>query len=221
MLVLLTLLAVAAPPLPDYREEAVVGAWTELDKRITASCSWNPGQTGLGAPLACDPAALDRAIAWGRQVLRDVADDGRLHYLIGLAHRYADRPQDAEAALREAVKLSPDRADAWADLGDLLSARGAWEEAATAFRNVARLRPDGPVSWYAWLQLAQIAANRHDPEGFESALREALRLGFSLRTITGNPAWQAWWADPTMRPAVERMVGGYAEPRVLESLRAR
>lgn len=215
----LLLLLLAAPPLPDYREEAIVGAWTEFDRRITAACTWPAGQTGLGAPLACDPAGLDSAIAWGRQVLRDVADDGRIHYLIGLAQRYAGRPSEAEAALREAVRRSPDRAEAWADLGDLLSARSAWTEAADAFRNVARLKPEGPAAWYAWLQLAQIAANQHDPAGFEAALREALRLGFSLRTITGNPAWKAWWADPVMRPAVERMVGGYAEPGVLDSLR--
>ncbi|HMV66352.1 MAG TPA: tetratricopeptide repeat protein [Myxococcota bacterium] len=215
MIVLLA--ALAAPPLPDYREEAIVGSWTELNRRITASCTW---PDGAAVPAACDPAALDASIAWGRQVIDEVADDGRIHYLIGLAHRYAGRPADAETELREAVKLSPDRAEAWADLGDLLSARGLWGEAAKAFRNVARLRPEGPAAWYAWLQLAQIAANRHDPEGFESALREALRLGFSLRTVAGNPAWRAWWADPAMRPTIERMVGSYAEPAVLDSLRA-
>ena len=224
-LILLALLAVQATaahagvPLPDWREEVIVATWERLDAQITEACSWPEGSAGVGRPLGCDEAKLDRAIAWGRQVLRDVANDGRIHYLIGLAERHAGRADKAEQALREATTLSPDRAEAWADLGDLLVARKAWDEADAAIRQVIRLNPEGPAAWYGWLQLAQVAGWRQQPGPFEDAVREAIRLGFSLRTVTGNAAWKGFYADPVMRPTVERVVGTYAEPGVLDSLR--
>lgn len=216
---LLLTLATAAPPLPDYQEEAIVGAWTELDTRITAACVWPPGLTGLGPPLSCDDTKLKAALSRGLQLVRDLADDGRFHYLIALTHRHLGDVRAAEASLRDCLSRRPDRAEAWYDLGEILAARSAWTEAAEAFVQVTKLRPNGPVSWPGWLQLAQARAHLHDAPGFEDALREALRWGFDLRTIAGQPAWKAFYADPALRPAVERTVGVYAVPEVLESLK--
>ena len=213
--------AFAALPLPDWREEAIVAVWETLDDRITEACTWPPASPpGLGQPTACDASRLEAAIAWGRQALRDVSDDGRLHYLIGLALRHLRQNGAAEAELRTAVRLRPAQPGAWADLGDLLVQRQAWTEAAEAFREVIRLHPEGTAAWYGWLQIAQIAGWQHDPQTFEYATLESIRLGFLLVNVADNDAWKGFWRDPALRESVERLVCTYAPPGVLESLRA-
>lgn len=85
-----------------------MAVWETLDDRITEACTWPPeSPPGLGQPVACDTSRLEAAIAWGRQALRDVSDDGRLHYLIGLALRHLRQDGEAEAELRTAVRLRP------------------------------------------------------------------------------------------------------------------
>jgi tetratricopeptide (TPR) repeat protein len=216
---LLLLPASAELPLPSYREEVIVGAWVEIDERITRACTWPEGSIGMGPPLSCDTAGLDRAIALAEQFLAEVAEDGRIHYLVGLAHRHAGRARQAEASLRQAVKISPDRKEAWSELGELLSQREAWDEARAAFERVTVLLPTGPGAWLAWLQLAQVDAHQQRPEDFEKHLREALRLGFSFRLIEGQPAWRAFYADPTIHDVLDRLLRYYADPDVIESLR--
>lgn len=97
--------------------------------------------------------------------------------------------------------------------------RQAWTEAAEAFREVLRLHPEGISAWYGWLQIAQIAGWQHDPQTFEYATLESIRLGFPLVNVANNEAWRGFWRDPALRESVERLVGTYAPPGVLESLR--
>jgi tetratricopeptide (TPR) repeat protein len=49
---------------------------------------------------------------------------------------------DAATYLRKVVKLAPDDADSWHDLGTALVHEGQTQEAADAFREVVRLRPE-------------------------------------------------------------------------------
>jgi tetratricopeptide (TPR) repeat protein len=205
-------------PPPDWREELIVAAWTDVDRQITGACQWS-GAVGASIPTACDPARLDAAIATAGAFERQVTPDARLRYLTGLAHRHAGRPALAEAALREAAVLDRDRAEVWSDLGELLTARGAWAEADAAFAEVCRLRPSGAGAWIGWLQRAQVAASRQDPVGLETHLREALDRGLALAVVAGQPAWRRFYRDPLLRPVIERMVGMHADPAVLESLK--
>jgi tetratricopeptide (TPR) repeat protein len=216
---LLTRAAQADLPLPDYRDELIVAAWIELDQRITQACTWPRGSAGVGAPLSCEPAALDRAIAHAEDFLTEVTEDGRIHYLIGLAHRHAGRLAEAERALRRATTLSPERTEAWFDLGELLSQRGAWPEARAAFTRVTTLLPTGPTAWLGWLQLAQVSAHQKDAEAFERDVREALRHGFTFRLIEGQPAWVGFYADPALHDTLDRLIRYYADEAVLNSLK--
>jgi tetratricopeptide (TPR) repeat protein len=210
--------AFAELPLPSFREELVVAAWISIDERITRACRWPEGAIGIGPPLTCDVDRLDDAISEAQGFLKHVTDDGRLHYLIGLAHRHAGRITASETSFRASIAASPDRKEAWFDLGEILSSRGTWDQAQHAFERVTELFPEGPGSWVGWLQLAQVAAHQQRPRAFEHAIRNALQQGFTFRVIQGQPAWRTFLADPVMHDAVDRMVRYYGEPGVIESL---
>lgn len=212
------LVARAEPPLPSYREELVVAAWEDLDRAITDACVWPRGQEGLGVPLSCEPARLDEVILRASLFLDRVVPDGRIRYLVGLAHRHKGELHQAQLAFRDAVRLSPDRAEAWFDLGELLAGQQDWDGARAAFEEVTRLVPEGTRSWPGWFQLAQVDAAQRRPEALEVHLRSALRHGFSFRLVTQNPAWRRFYADPELRPVLERLVSVYAEPEVRKAL---
>lgn len=213
--------AQAALPLPDYAEEAVVAVWHDLDGRIAASCRWPGGDPHAGnPPVACDVEALDAAVAFGRHALDTLGDEGRLHYLIGLAHRYAGRLDDARRAQRAATEAAPDRAEGWMERGELAGLDGDWATARDAFERVVAIRPDGPAAWVGWFSLAQAEAWLGEAEAMEGHLREALRRGFSFRLVADHPVWRGFFADPTLGPVLERLVTVYASDDVRERLRA-
>ncbi|MCB9680291.1 MAG: tetratricopeptide repeat protein [Alphaproteobacteria bacterium] len=214
----LTLPARAEPELPSYRDEIVVAEWIAVDKAITAACRWAPGSAGMGVPLSCSRDKLDAVLARIDAFQRTVTPDARLTYLAGLARRHQGDRAAAEATFREVVALDPRRAEAWMDLGELLTTDQRWDEAAAAFTRVTELVPEGPRAWPGWFQLAQVDAHRQQPDAFEDHLRQALRFGFTFRMIEGQPAWQAFWADPTLRPALERMLLVYGDAEIRQSL---
>jgi tetratricopeptide (TPR) repeat protein len=70
-------------------------------------------------------------------------DDGEVQRRLGLVLLLAlDRPQEAEAPLREAVRLQPDDAAAWLGIALALGAQGRGTEALPAFE-AARTRDAG------------------------------------------------------------------------------
>ncbi len=213
-------LARAEPTLPSYREEVVVAAWKELDEAITASCRWNKGLEGIGAPLTCDADRLDAVIVQAKAFASHVVNDGRIHYLMGLAQRHRGELQAAERSFRASTELAPTRVEAWFDLGELLSRRRDWEGAREAFTQVVSLLPEGKRAWPGWFQLAQVAGHRGDAEELDRALREALRHGFTFQIVMGNEGWAAFVADPVLRPGLERLIRVYADPEVAGALLA-
>lgn len=210
----------AEPELPSYKDQVVIAAWTEVDGQITAACDWPQGAEGLGVPLRCDPPALRATIAGAKAFERDVTPDGRIRYLIGLAYRHLGDVSAAETSFREALALSPKRAEAWFDLGELLAGKRDWAGARDAFTHVTTIVPSGPRAWPGWLQLAQMDAQLQDPPAFEVHLRQALRHGMNPQVIAGDRAWRGFLVDPVMGPVVERMVSIHGGPEILESLRA-
>jgi tetratricopeptide (TPR) repeat protein len=70
-------------------------------------------------------------------------DDGEVHRRLGLVLLLAlDRPLEAEAPLREAVRLQPHDAEAWLGMALALGAQGRGAEALAAFE-AARTRDAG------------------------------------------------------------------------------
>ncbi len=68
-------------------------------------------------------------------------EDAAAHYQRGLALARQNKLEEATAALREAVRLDPNHAEAMGNLGTALLLRDRNEEAADCFRKALRLRP--------------------------------------------------------------------------------
>lgn len=188
--------AVAELPPPDYRDALMGAAADEVARRARAE--------GLDA-------AADFAERWSRQV----GDDTRLAYELGLASRLAGEPRAALRRLDRAVELDPGFAPARYDRGEILLSVGELDRAEADFREVARLAPD---QWAGHFRLADIAGLRADAAAFERHLLDALRHGFSFRDIVGDPRWSRYVADPMLGPVVRRLVVVYQGEEVLEAL---
>jgi tetratricopeptide (TPR) repeat protein len=79
-------------------------------------------------------AVIDGAIAAG-------ARDPSLYNLKGLANSELGHDEEAEKSFREVIRLAPESAMGYTNLGVLLSKVGRHEDAATAFREAQRLDP--------------------------------------------------------------------------------
>lgn len=77
---------------------------------------------------------------------------------------------EAEKQLEEAVKLSPDLAEALAILGDLYARRGQWSQAMTRYQEALRSKPQ---FGRAHLGLGSILAANHDVSGAREHLNQA------------------------------------------------
>jgi len=206
----------AEVPLPSYRVKLGVEAWLQVNAIL---------EEGRALRLAGEPdsvvfARYQAAIQVARRFESQVAATSGLAYLEGLAYRLLGQEQAAEAEYRRSIQLDPSGAvDAWYDLGEILQSRGEWAEADRAFGEVARLFPTGPESWRGPLRRAEVAAWQGDPRRFETHLLEALRRGYRLERVQGEPQWRSFYADTRMRPTLERMILGYGDRRILDQLR--
>ena len=189
--------------------------WASVNASVEAACT-RPRFIGQAATCRADELhlAIDRATRFQREV----TPDGGLEYLIGLAHRYLGDTAEAERHYRRATALRPDDQGAWNDLGEMHLASGRWAEAEVAFTHVARLVPEGPSAWIGPWRLAEVAAQQHDAARFEDHLREALRRGFTFRTIAGLPNWKGFYADPALSDSIEKLVTVYGDRAILDSL---
>jgi tetratricopeptide (TPR) repeat protein len=67
------------------------------------------------------------------------------HSNLGNALRALDRPEEAEASLREALQLKPDYAEAHNNIGIVLVQLGRCEEGIKHYEEALRLKPDYPI----------------------------------------------------------------------------
>lgn len=191
--------AVAAGPLPSYRDHVMSEAWNEVDDLVTRG-------------------KHDEAIARAQAIQDALGPDGALAYLIGLSYRLKGDPGRAEVHLRRATTLAPDRPEAWSDLGEILLATGRYDEAAPCWANVTRLVPTGPHAWLGPWREAEVAAGLGQPEAFESHLRRALERGFSFRTVEGLPNWRRYYADPALHEPLQKLLTVYGTPETIQTL---
>jgi superkiller protein 3 len=112
---------------------------------------------------------LDRAIA----IFGDTPDAAYPHYLRAKIYTEQDKPEQAAAALKKAVSLQPDFAEAWSDLGQaskaLLDDAGAF----AAFRRSVELSPANAVSQY---RLGAEYLRQGKPHEAVQHLQESFRL---------------------------------------------
>jgi len=138
---------------------------------------------GLGARAQ---AAVwhDSETLWRRAVSVDAACalcESNLGRVIARPGRY----EEAEARVREAIALRPDRPGAYENLGAILLAQGRQAEAEVAFRQAVRLRPEhGPYR----NNLGVALANQGRDAEAEVEFREATRLSARLVDAPANLA---------------------------------
>ena len=211
-LTLVSATASAEVPLPDYRDILVQRTWHEVDSLIEAACTGPPGAQ------TCNDEPLDEAIQTATRFQEVVTPDARLEYLLGLAYLSKGNPAGGQRHLEAAVRLDPDRPDAWHDLGEVYLQNDQMADAGEAFAHVTRLVDSGSKAWLGPWREAEVAAHLGDPEAFEAHMKIALERGFTFRTIRGLPNWRRFYADPRMQSSIRKMVTVYGTPDVLESL---
>jgi tetratricopeptide (TPR) repeat protein len=120
----------------------------EFEKAVQLNPNMAQAQVNLGmvlaqtGPLASAAEHLDRALAMlGKQPEAALA-----HYLRAKVHTDLSEVEQASTDLKEAVRLRPDFAEAWSDLGQarktLLDSTGAL----AAFKRAVLLSPSDPVA---------------------------------------------------------------------------
>lgn len=200
---LLSLLASPAQaelPPPDYKDAVLGSVEAQADARIQAG-------------------DLDGALKLVTDFRAQIATDARLAYEEGLIRRLQGDLAGAERCYREAVEQDPELFFAWYDLGELLLQLGELDGAEQALSQANAQSERHPQGWVAPMRLAELAAERRDPQAFDQWLKEAVRRGFRFATIAGTPAWRGYFEDPGLREVIERLATVYGEEVVLDSLR--
>jgi len=122
----------------------------EFEKAVALDPNFGQAYVNLGMVLvqAGESTAaaghLDRAI----RILGHVADAAHPLYLRAKIYTEQDKPEQAVAALKEAVSLQPDFGEAWSDLGQARKALLDDEGAFAAFQHSVELNPENAVSQY-------------------------------------------------------------------------
>jgi serine/threonine protein kinase/Tfp pilus assembly protein PilF len=120
------------------------------------------------------PTLFDRSLALSDAALAIRPDDAEAHVQRGDTLLSLGRPDEALAAMREGIRLQPDRAEAHSTL-----ARACWlgkglvDEAIAEFEETLRLNPS---AGYTHLQLALLYTLRGDTPAAERIAKQAIRL---------------------------------------------
>jgi tetratricopeptide (TPR) repeat protein len=132
------------------------------------------GALELKGSFLSEPALFQKSLDLVDRALATRPTDAAAHVQRGDTLLVMGRAEEAVAALREGVRLQPDRAAAHGSL-----ARAYWmgegrvDEAITAFERALQLNPE---SGYTHLQLALLYTLRGDYAAAESIAKEAIRL---------------------------------------------
>ncbi len=197
MILLGTIAAVYAElPAPSYRVHLEQGAAQAV------------------AQLARDQG-LDAARRFAEEWQKELGTSAALAYELGLACRLAGQDAEARQHLDRALKLDPEHLAARYDRGELRLLEGDLDGAAEDFALVVRLAPG---RWAGHFRLADLAARKRDIPGLSAHLDDALRSGFDLRTLIGDPRWREWLTDPELGPPLRTLILEYGGDDVLSAI---
>ncbi|HMB58780.1 MAG TPA: sulfotransferase [Xanthomonadales bacterium] len=128
---------------------AAVGRGEEADEAFSVFFEQAPGKTHLAEGAEHMRAGrVNEAIDVFRAVLKSDPDDvDAMRYLAVAWAQEEERYDDAEALLRRTVKLAPDFALAWQNLGYVLVSQSKYLEAVDSYRQATRLEPENAGAW--------------------------------------------------------------------------
>jgi len=95
--------------------------------------------------------------------------------------------QGAQVAFEQAVKLDPENAGHWNDLGTVYAKRGSLESAEAALKKAAELWPENPEGPY---NLGRLYTDMHRAQQAQAAYREALKRDAGFGPAVSNLAAQ-------------------------------
>jgi tetratricopeptide (TPR) repeat protein len=126
---------------------------------------------------------VDDGVADLRAAAEDHPEDADVRNSLAVALERLDRRSEAEAVYREALRLAPDHAKAWLNLGDLQRRQRRLVEAGEAVRQALAVDPRPVTQYKGRVDLAQILLQAGHPEEAMATLREALQIrdGHDLR----------------------------------------
>lgn len=101
------------------------------------------------------------------------ASDAQAAFALGVAKQSAGQTQLAMASFRHALKLQPDMAEAWSNLGMLLEDDQQWDEAESCYQQALQHAPD---LFAACMNLATLQAQRLHFARAEASYQRAIQL---------------------------------------------
>ena len=214
----------AEVPLPSYREALATSAWyrvNELIEHANHLASEELSDVPLGSEVDLTPKVSQKyleALQLAEKFEAQVMETSGLAYLRGLTWRQMGDLKKSENHLRRSIKLDSTAPDAWYDLGEILFIQEQYAEARQCFEEVSLLLTTGPNAWRGPIRVAEVAGHQGDVASFEANIREALRRGFSLHQIGGQPQWKSFYADERLKDSVQKLVKVYGDPSILKSL---
>jgi Flp pilus assembly protein TadD len=151
----------------------------ELNPRF-AQARENLGLVLLQAgELPTAAAQLDRAI----RLMGDTEASAYARYLRARVHFESGEVKQAETLLRRAVKLRPEFAEAWSDLGRALETLGDDTGAVAALQRAVQINPDGEI---ALTRLGSLYLQAEKPKEAVPLLERAARLSPDNQTTLNN-----------------------------------
>jgi tetratricopeptide (TPR) repeat protein len=178
-----------------YSDKKFDEAGAKADEIIRSGPEIGDGESvnrayNLKGVISRDKGRTDEAVTFFRKAPSFAA----AHSNLGLLLHGLGKPEEAEAAHREAIRLDPNYTPAHNNLGTLLHARGRLEEAGAAYREAIRLDPRAapPHNNLGWLVHSILVWLPHDkgkPEEAEAAYREAIRLDPNYVLAHINLGW--------------------------------
>ncbi len=148
------------------------------------------GEDLIDAALALSRDDQSRSIELLHEAVARNPSSLRGHHELGVALRRENRHAEAEAMLRICVRLRPDHAPSWRELGTTRSKRGALQEAADAFARAVELDDSDGETWATLGGLHRRLARRDPPERFDAdELERALGCYRRAVALSGNDTY--------------------------------
>ena len=182
------------PALPTAKRKLAqaliaAGRGDEADEALREYVDDDPERTAIveGTQLTKE-GKVDEAIAVFQDVLRKHPNSvNAMHQLAGVFWRDKQRPDDAEALLRRAVKIAPDFGRAWMTLGALQMDRNRYVDAIDAFTSATRLEPHNAD---AWSSLGHASGRAMLPADAIKAYEKSLSLDEKRPSVLASYAWE-------------------------------
>jgi tetratricopeptide (TPR) repeat protein len=169
---------------------AVAAAWVHTGVDAAAVDHLRPHW--LQGSMHLRRGEVHEGVADLRAAAEDHPGDAEVRNSLAVALERLDRPSEAEAVYREALRLAPDHAKAWLNLGDLQRRQRRLVEAAESVRQALVVDPRPVTQYKGRVDLAQILLQTGHSEEAMAILLEALQVrdGRDLRYALASACHQ-------------------------------